>query len=588
MTGFASFLVLSVVFAWLYLSDFPVTEDLNPESMDIPLAVACLNQAHNQGLSPADFFETNPVMRNIREQNPKSAFGFFDRFFLSSCITYVPLLAVFFHPFIRLFGVSVAAVEAYSIFFAALAVIVSAMLAQRMFGRGHAVLTTLAIFSGLTWLIAIKVGSPQPLPSIALMALLIFTLYEHSRTGHPGWLVACGCLLGLTCLVGWIVFAFGLLAIILAIPLVTARSFGATCARAGVLLLAAALTVVSGVALYAWFDHLGMMEIYRGLSIMYFGRLQQGEPSINNLTWAERMLYTCKCLFVDSQTSDGHVDKYLEGQPAIPWIFTALFLVGLLYSIKNRTLGDKILLIWLVAVFVPLGTFFTFAHRYALLGLPAMAILAARGGVHLYYDLLFSGRKVAARIFAVLLAFGFALSIFATHEEYYVDYRQHKPPNFEIDRFRGHAKLAAWLKAHASPDDTLVVLGDPVMFSHISFIYATFAHPYPFAFWSNYFAGHSDSEEVAQWERVLLKQYHRIVYVFSTQLISHPFCRFENNDWKAFLASHPGIQPLWSYSYSERPPSMLLFMVSRYPDESGPIGSSVRSSDVPQVLPSKK
>lgn len=549
-------------FWWIYLAGFPGIEDANPESMSTPLSAGWLARARQEGVSVTELFSRDPSLLNSVNQDPTGAFCPPFQFFRLEHEVYAgPLYVPLYMPFVRAFGVSLATIEAYSAFCSAGAILLIAWLAWKTLGKGHAVFTVLSLFSSLAWLIHVKVGSPQPFLCVGLMAMLMFGAHEHARSGRRRWLALCGLSLGLMYLSAWIVFACGVIALGLSLALLSARRPGEALRDGSVIALVALLVILVVILAYSAWCRVDPRNVLADLLMMYLGRFQQGEPGFERLTMGEKMAYAFQCLFLDMRTMDGHVDKCLEGSPGVPLLTAALFVVGLLYAIKERSLIDRLLLIWLAATFAPLGTLFVYGHRYALLGLPAMAMLAARGAHGLTGDLKRWHRGLAGPLLAVLLLAGMVATILSTRASYYVDYRFYKAPDFEMDRMRGHAAVNSWLRENTSREDTLVVLGDPVMFPTTCFLFHTFDAPYPFLFWSNYFTDRSPAERVAAWELEVLRHYRRIVYVFSTLRVTHPQCRFGTNDWRAFRAAHPGLRPSWSYSYARRNPSIVLYCI---------------------------
>ena len=565
----AAALVTFLAFYWLFLDRLFVCEDVNMETMDWPLSVAHLELAREKGVPPAVYFQSDPVWNNLKEQDSKGAYAYFHNRFQFEFFSYIsPLVNFLYVPFIRLAGVSAATVALYATFFAAVAWIMTGMLALRFFGRWCALLAMLFLISSLSWLIHTKVGYAPHMPSASLMALLALCAYSYAcqAADSPGFsrragpLAGMGCLFGLMYLVGWVTVAFGALMACLVIALNGPRRVGSALADLGLVFAAALAAVLLATIGYAAWYHCSFTEIHSAIRDLMFGRFFQGGVPGQEMTLAGKLAYAFRCTFWDMRTAD-HLDKCLEGFPAIPPIFGVLFGVGLLYSIKERTLADKTLLIWLVSVFGVLGSFFTFTHRYALLVLPAMSIVAARGVAGVTRDV-FRWRGDVARlafVSGVVLLMG--LSLMQTHRLFYVGYMLQKPPDFEVDRARGHAPFAKWLQQTGSPQDTLVVLGDPVMFPHTSFLFNTFGSDYRFVYWPNYFGTASTPEQVREWEQRQLAQYRQIVYAFSPFLLGNPRTGIFSNDWRPFQEAHPGLRPVWTYSYAARPPSILVFEI---------------------------
>ncbi len=566
----AAALVTFLAFYWLFLDRLFVFEDVNMEAMDTPLTVGHLERAREKGVPASTYFHSDPVWNDLKEQNPAGAFAYFGKRFQFEFFAFQwPMLSFLFVPFVKLMGVCTDTVSLYSTFFSAVAWILTGMLALRLFGRWCALLAMLFLISSLSWLIHTKVGYSAHMPSASLMVFLALCSFSYARRaeGDSGIrrralpLAGMGCVLGLMYMEGWLVVVFGALITGFTVVLSGPRRVASALADFGCVLGATVAAILLVTAGYAAYYHCSFSEIHNAICDVMFGRFSQGGVPGQEMTLAGKMAYAFRCTFWDMRTPD-HLDKCLEGFPAVPSLFSVLFGAGLLYAIKERTPADKALLIWLVSVFSVLGSVFTFTHRYALMALPAMSIVAARGVAGIASDL-FRWRGAAARlplVAGVVLLLG--LSLVQTHSEFYVGYMLHKPPDFEMDRARGHAAFARWLRQTGSPHDTLVVLGDPVMFPHSCFLFNTFGRDYRFIYWSNYFGTTSTPEQVRDWEQRQLAQYRRIVCAFSPILLGNSQTGAVNNDWRPFLAAHPGLRPAWTYSYAGRQPSIVVFEIA--------------------------
>lgn len=562
-------LLTFLAFYGMFLDQLFVCEDVNMESMDSPLTVAHLERAREKGVSASAYFQSDPVWDNLKEQDPHSAYAYYGKRFQFAFFAFEwPLLNSLFAPFVKLHGVDVHTVYLYSTFFAALAWIATGLLALRMFGCWTVLPAMLFLISSLSWLIHTKVGYSAHMPSAALMIFLALASYAYGSraantpglAGRAAPLVVMGCLIGVSYLESWVVIVFGALMAGLSVVLNGPRRVGSALSDLGLVVAAAAASILLFTAAYGAYYHCTFSEIHGTIYDVCFSRFKEGGEPTMHATLAGRMAYAFRCIFLDSQTVE-HLDKCLEGCPAIPPIFSVLFGVGLLYAFKERTIADKTLLIWLVSVFGVLGSVYTFTHRYALMAIPAMSLIAARGVTGVTRDLSRWRGGVARRAFVsgVILLLGF--SLFQTHRQYYEDYLLHKPPVFEVDRMRGHASFANWLKHTGSPQDTLVVLGDPIMFPHSCFLFNTFGYDYRFVYWSNYFGSDTTPEQVLEWEREHLARYRRIVYAFSTVLLGNPQTGDVSNDWRPFQATHRNLYPVWTYSYADRPPSIVVYEI---------------------------
>jgi hypothetical protein len=54
-----------------------------------------------------------------------------------------------------------------------------------------------------------------------------------------------------------------------------------------------------------------------------------------------------------------------------------------------------------------------------------------------------------------------------------------------------------------------------------------------------------------------------MVYLFSTILLGDSQAGTAQNDFRPFLAAHPGIKPVMEYSYAGRRPSIIMFKIER-------------------------
>jgi hypothetical protein len=558
-----------LAFNWLFLDQLFAFEDVNMEAMDTPLTVGYLEQAREKGIAASAYFHSDPIWDNLKKENPEGAYAYFGKRFQFEFFAFQwPMLSIFFVPFVKLVGVCANTVTLYSTFFAAVAWVLTGLLALKLFGRWCVWLAMLFLISSLSWLIHAKVGYSAHMPSASLMVVLALCSYTYARrTENDSGIRNCalplagmGCVLGMMYMEGWLVVVFGTLVTGLTIVLNGPRRIARAMTDFGCVAGAAVAAILLVTAGYAVYYHCTFAEIHSAIHDVMFGRFSQGGVPGQEMTLAGKMAYAFRCMFWDMRTPD-HLDKCLEGFPAIPPVFSVLFAVGLLYTIKERTLADKTLLIWLVSVFAVLGSAFMFTHRYALMALPAMSLVAARGVTGVATDL-FRWRGTAMRLpFVAGVALWLVISLMQTHEQFYVGYMLRKPPDFEVDRARGHAAFATWLRQTGSPQDTLVVLGDPVMFPHSCFLFNTFGRDYRFMYWSNHFGTASTAEEIRHWEWQEFAHYRRIVCAFSPILLGNSQTGAIRNDWRPFLAAHPGLRPSWTYSYAGRQPSILVFEI---------------------------
>jgi len=547
------------MFYWLYLTQLFAIEDPNAEAMECPLTVAMLEKARAMQ-RPADlFWQEDPLVAHWKQQDPVYTQAPLGRFKMQWTGQMAVTLNLGYLPFVKWIGINRKVIVCFSTFFALIAWVGTGLLAWRMFGRWCGLLAAALMATSLGWLIHVRVGYAQVAPSVALMVLLAWCLHGYWRR-RSGWLLGLsGCLLAMMYLLGWITIVFGVLFAGAVLALGGPRQ-PATAALHGLCLAGCAVVAAVVVAwLYAWRYDFPSSEIHQTIRAGTFGRYKDGEPGLLKLSTGSKMAYAANCLFWDSRTYDGHVDKYLEGHPAIPWMFTVFLVVGLLYAVKERRGADQFFLLWALAVFGVIGLLFIYSHRYAMIGLPALSVLAARG--------VLSAGTGWRKPFSLFYGIGIGVLLLAvawsTHRAYYGRYLQHKEPNFEMDRMRGHHGFVEWLGRTGKPEETLVVLGDTIMFPPVCFVFDSYGQPYRWVYWSNYFRTGSTPEQVRAWEQQWPAQIRRIVYAFSPTLLGDPQRGLFINDPRPFMATHPDLKPCWTYSYAGRAPLILAYEVKR-------------------------
>ena len=550
---FALALTITVgFFSWMYFADIFANEDIFSDAMDKPLAVAHVLKAREKGVSLHQYMQNDPVWANMKREDPKWSYAYpGKRFQFELFACQAPFLSVCFLPFIKLFGMTAAAITLYSTFFSSAGLMLMAWLVWKAWDGWHAIAAVLCVTSSLIWLIHIKTAYAAWMPSVFLICGMACCLYVYSTTGRRRALSMAGMCLGLLYLTGWLSHVAGFF--LLALTMFAMRRRPLKVFFADGLLLAAitiaTILLVSGV--YAAWAHCSFWEIHVAMFDEMLNRFTLGGvPMLEKLSFPEKLAYAFRCMFVDSATPD-NVDKCLEDEPAIPLLFSVFTVIGLLYAIKNRSALDKLAMHWLVAAFVLLGCVMTYTHRYALLGLPAMAILASRGIVCLGNDI----RRTniyASRGYTLLVGLALCITIILTHHSYFEVYLHHKRPDFEVERCRGWGVLTRWIKDRFSPSDTLLVFGDPIMFIRTFPMFYFYDRPFRFIYWSNYFNSFSTTNQVRDWEQLQLSKFRRLVFIFSPVLLGDPQAQGVMNDFRPFIAAHENIKPVFVHAYDGR------------------------------------
>jgi len=559
----AAFVLLLVVFARLYICHLFINENPNSEATDIPLTVAHLSLAHEKGVRADEYFQKDyPVWANLKAEDPRRLTGYCGmfQFQLMACMVMWNLC---FMPFVNVLGVGAHAIAAFSTFYSVCAIAAIMVFAYVSFGRWVSILGGFFLVTSLSWLIHTKVGYPQWMPSALIMSLIMICAFLNSKKGGYRFLILMGVLQGLLYLMCWLSVFFGGMLILLAVVLEGPRTLSKVLVALCVLAASFGATVLAVSWVYSLYFGYDMVELHRTMFAMMFGRFSQGTMPFFKLSVAGKIFLGLKCMFVDMEWIE-HVDKQLEGQPSISVFFTICFVIGLLSAIKERSVPERLLLIFLLSVFWPLDTVAMYSNRYAIMALPGMAVLAARGVVVLAGDIFRSKPKEVGLVFVLLLCCGMAYTTVSTYQKYYGEYVLNKKPNLEIDVVRGQLEVSSWIKNSCPQRETLVIMNDPTTFPCTCFLFNTFGWEYPFVYWSNHLGPGAAPKDVLAWEDEMLKRYRHLVYAFSTQLLASrngPGAYF--NDWRPFMAAHPELRPVFTYSYAQRPPLIVMFRVQR-------------------------
>ncbi len=551
------------VFYWIYLAQIRtlIHTDGDGESWDAPVAVGFLEMARARGVSPSEYFSKDPTFDNVKEQDDHHAHAYPRHRFRFEFFAYnQPLPSFLYLPFVKALGVGPQTVIIYSTFFSFLALVITGWLARSMFGWFEGVLAPFLLLITLSWMIHVQAGHASWMPSVILVLLLVAALYQYRLKNERHLLLVGGVAIGMMYMTGWITVVPGALIGGLALFWFHFRE-PFKLLQNGVWVAGSAILAVLGITwVYMLFYRCGFMDVHLAMFDNMFNRFTQGGSPGHNPSVFEKVGYALKCLVIDSTTFD-HKNKCLEGKPVIPYIFNFLFVVGLYFSLRRKSVADQCLWIWLISVFGFLTTISLFTHRYSLLLLPAMAMVAARGMVDLFAVVSSFKWPIARQIFGVFTFLGLAHATWLTHHQFYGEYRQHKAVDFELDRGRGQQEFVTWLKKNCPPSETLLALDEPIVFQHMIFFFNAFDEQYRFIYLSNYFSPQSTPEEVERWEKTVFQNYKRIIYAFSAYPFFGPDGRTQVNDPRPFLAAHPGLEPVMVYSYDQRPPNFAIFEV---------------------------
>jgi len=269
-------------------------------------------------------------------------------------------------------------------------------------GKWYDILTLLFLQSSITWLIHAKIGCDHWMPTVFLTLCVVLCIYYYRKSNRLWPLLPAAAILGILCSVMWIGFFSNGCLLGLTILLSWKSRKWRIFADAATVLIVAVTAYSVFISIYAAVYRIEIFNIclsfYHSVVTRY---TQGGIPSFQPTMWG-KLCYAMKCLFIDSTQMD-HDDKYLEGVPAVSWLFAIFFFVGLILMMKRRSVADRCIFLWLVACFLPITFVWLFCHRYSLLILPAMATISAIGAVNLVRMSMRTSRNKSVVFFPLVL-----------------------------------------------------------------------------------------------------------------------------------------------------------------------------------------
>jgi hypothetical protein len=550
--------------AWFFYLNPLSIEDYNAEYLDNVLTVGYMEEARGKGVPIREHFKSITTFRMLETQNRERAFAYFGHtFHLDYFSHYAPLLNIAYLPFVKLFGVSKTAVGAFAAFYGLLAMGLTGYLGAKLYGRQTGYLSVLLLLTSLSWLIHVRSASQQPaLSACLLLAMLALLHSHHQKTPGCPWLhlSGAGICLGLLILTGWIVVPAAVLFVATSLLLLERTvSWRGRLLNVGMTMVAAGITCLVVVLVYAWIYQTEAIEVFRTIFLSMTGRFSQGTNPGESMGIPGKILHFLKCTFWDMTTRD-HRDKVLEGAPSVSLVFTILMLVGMAVAMRRRRSADQFLLLAGGCVLLVVTLLVVFANRYAMLLLPIFAIFGGMAVREAYVNWFKAQTgRLELGIFVGILGLVFGLTFFNLHHDYHVRFLTQKEPDFEVDRMRGHSSLYTWIRNHHERKETLLVLSDPICFALQQLHFFNFPDAYSHIYWCNYIREFKNPEELRKWEEEILKKYRKIVYVFSTYQFPQDYAYWSNPS--PFHSLHPGLQPDFVYRYRNQVPLIAAFVI---------------------------
>ena len=316
----------------------------------------------------------------------------------------------------------------------------------------------------------------------------------------------------------------------------------------------------------------------RGLTPM--GQYNYGKELNLNMSFMVRcmfveMLVPRETYFVPTYFRAGitHPTQIIPGYPMIAPLVTVFSIIGLFLLIKKRTIADQLVIPWAIAPYLFYGMYLGFQPRYLLVGVPGLALLAARGVVLLEKKLqvIIRGWKIwVPRVIFV----GFLVwTIYTTLNGYFKDYANN---DSEYTAITGQHQMAQYILEYGNPNRQSVVLGTAGLVTYDNFFFNTAGIPYDVKYWDNLLsifsheAGKSDiatqSYKLTSWEKETLKTKDRIFYVFSIgpHFYTMPGESVDGQgDLDVFHATHFGLKPVKTIYHTSGIPSLEIYIVDK-------------------------
>jgi len=206
------------LFAWMFFADIFAYKEIGCEALDKPLAVAHVFKVREKNVSLREYMQNDPVWADMKREDPEWSYAYVGkRFQYEFFACQAPLLSLCYAPFVKLFGVSTAAVTLYSTFFATATVLLMAWLAWKAFDGWHAIAAILCMTGSLIWLIHVKAAHASWMPSAFLLCGMACCLHVYSTAGRRWALGVAAACLGLLYLTGWLSHVVGFFLLALAL-----------------------------------------------------------------------------------------------------------------------------------------------------------------------------------------------------------------------------------------------------------------------------------------------------------------------------------------------------------------------------------
>lgn len=208
------------------------------------------------------------------------------------------------------------------------------------------------------------------------------------------------------------------------------------------------------------------------------------------------------------------------GKPMVYPLVTVFFILGIIVAVKEQTMGDKIVLLWVFISACFILFIFEFQTRYMMFPAVGFYLLSARGVVATgrFGKKLFNAKE--APWFSILF-FGsvvlfLILSFYHNFFQEYLYKGSNNKENF------GYYNLARYLQESVDPKTTALIFEENIYVVPAHLFFHTKGQIYDFVFWKNLqregpapwvFNENILGEEIIRWEAKTLSEKEKILYI---------------------------------------------------------------------------
>ncbi len=244
------------------------------------------------------------------------------------------------------------------------------------------------------------------------------------------------------------------------------------------------------------------------------------------------------------------------------------WLIGIIVQIKRRLLFDKLCLLWLLFEIIGTTIYAGFTPRGWLFVAPGIVLTI---GVGLAATLKFLTQRVKRRIIlakalTALFVLAFIGTVLAGYYYYFFFFTKH---NSFLAKAARQAEIVKYVTAVAQPENSLIVLDEEYPSPKEGFYYFSSAQKYEVLYYQPEVIqaiGEHEAQNLARWERAILAEKEKIVYVINESNYSH--YSYGMKLWQpigmhAFYEIHADLLPAKVITYANGTPAASIYVIGR-------------------------